>query len=70
LNQEAEDTLLGARINPEVTEELVDYTKAFSKALYDNFGSPENRGWEEFFLGALTGGMGFIGLSPHAVKNE
>lgn len=70
LNETAEDTLLGARINPEVTEELVDYTKAFSKALYDNFGSPESKGWEEFFLGALTGGVGFIGLSPHAVRND
>lgn len=70
LNLDAADSILGARINPEATDELVDYTKAFSKALYDNFGSPESKGWEEFFLGALTGGMGFIGLGPHRVKNE
>jgi hypothetical protein len=61
-NEFAENSILGARINPEVTDEITDYTKAFSKALYDNFGSPESPGWEEFFLGGLTGGMGFMSL--------
>lgn len=70
LNKVASDSILGARINPEATEDLVDYTKAFSKALYDNFGSPESPGWEEFFLGGLTGGLGFIGMQKHAVKDE
>jgi len=70
LNKAASDSILGARINPEATEDLVDYTKAFSKALYDNFGTPESSGWEEFFLGGLTGGLGFIGLQKYVVKDE
>ena len=62
-------SLLGNRINPEVTDDLVEYSKAFNKALNDNFGTPESKGWEEFFLGALTGGMGFISLRNSRVQD-
>lgn len=58
LNKIAESTILGSRINPEATDELVDYSKAFIKTISDQFGGFEKPGWEEFFLGALTGGMG------------
>ena len=65
-----EMSLLGQRINPEVTKELVDYTKAFNKALKDNFGALSSPGWEEAFLGGLTGGMGFITVKRQKVKGD
>lgn len=55
--------LFAHSVNPEVTEELVDRTKAFLNAWNKNFGSGiDAPGWEEVFLGALTGGIGTLGF--------
>lgn len=55
-------SLYGHSINPEVTEELTDWIKALGRVWQDEFGKASAGGWEEFVLGALTGGMGSIGI--------
>lgn len=64
------DTILGSRINPGATADLVNYTNAFTKALADQFGGFERGGWEEGFLGALTGGAGFMSVTRKQVKDD
>lgn len=64
-------SLLGNRINPESSEDLADYTKAFNKILNKQFGSIDAPGWEEVFLGGLTGALGFINpLHMEKVKDK
>lgn len=58
LNAAARETLLGASINPDVSEELIDFTKALGEAYNTQFGTIGSRGWEEVFIGALSAGIG------------
>lgn len=55
-------SLYGKSINPEVTDELVSWTKALGKVWKDEFGKASAGGWEEFVLGALTGGLGTVSV--------
>jgi len=50
------------QINPQVTEDLVDYTKALFKTWDTNFGTFSSPGWEEVLLGGLTGSLGTAGI--------
>ena len=50
------------QINPQVTEDLVDYTKALFKTWDTNFGTFSSPGWEEVLLGGLTGALGTAGI--------
>ena len=50
------------QINPTITADLVDYTKAVGKAWEEGFGSFSSSGWEEVFLGGLTGMFGTAGI--------
>ena len=52
-------SLARAEINPEASSKLADYGKAFAKTLEGQFGSIDAPGWEEVFLGGLTGALGF-----------
>lgn len=52
-------SLARAEINPEASSKLADYGKAFTKTLEGQFGSIDAPGWEEVFLGGLTGALGF-----------
>lgn len=52
------DTFYGKGINPDISEELVDRFKALHHAWNTSFGDASSTGWEEVFLGALTGGIG------------
>lgn len=54
------------QINPSVTADLVDYTKALGNAWKEGFGSFSSSGWEEVFLGGLTGMFGTAGLRRKA----
>lgn len=56
------DKLFIHSINPDVKDELVSRTKAFMNAWQENFGTIASPGWEEVFLGALTGGLGTLGF--------
>lgn len=57
------NTLFAHSLNPGVTDELVSRSKAFLNAWNENFGGGlESPGWEEVFLGALTGGIGTLGF--------
>lgn len=56
------DSLFSAGIDPDATDELVNFGKALNKAWVDEFGKASSGGWEEFFLGAITGGMGTISV--------
>ena len=55
-------SLYGHSINPEVTDECVNFLSALGKTWKDEFGKASAGGWEEFVLGALTGGFGTISL--------
>lgn len=55
-------SLYASSINPDVTEDLVDYMKAVNHAWNTDFGSFESPGWEEVFLGGLTGMLGTAGV--------
>lgn len=55
-------SLYAKSINPEVTDELVSWTKALGKVWQDEFGKASAGGWEEFVLGALTGGLGTVSV--------
>lgn len=58
-----ENTLFSQNLNPAVTDELADRSKAFLNAWNENFGGGlDSPGWEEVFLGALTGGIGTLGF--------
>lgn len=54
------------QINPSVTADLVDYTKALGNAWKEGFGSFSSSGWEEVFLGGLTGMFGTAGMRRKA----
>ena len=54
------------QINPSVTADLVDYTKALANAWKEGFGSFSSSGWEEVFLGGLTGMFGTAGMRRKA----
>lgn len=54
------------QINPSVTADLVDYTKALGNAWKEGFGSFSSSGWEEVFLGGLTGALGTAGIRRKA----
>ena len=54
------------QINPTVTADLVDYTKALTKAWSEGFGTLASSGWEEVFLGGLTGMFGTAGIRQKA----
>lgn len=58
-----ENSLFAQSLNPEVTDDLVNRSKAFINAWNENFGNGfDAPGWEEVFLGALTGGIGTLGF--------
>lgn len=67
LNRRVEDkksplhalSLSRAEINPEASSKLANYGEAFSKTIQEQFGSIDAPGWEEVFLGGLTGALGF-----------
>lgn len=70
-NKFADDNLLAAEINPDVNEELVSRLKAIGAAWTENFGSGfDASGWEEVFLGALTGGLGTISVHTDPVTKK
>ena len=54
------------QINPTVTADLVDYTKSLTKAWSEGFGTLASSGWEEVFLGGLTGALGTAGIRRKA----
>ena len=54
------------QINPTVTADLVDYTKALANAWKEGFGTFGSSGWEEVFLGGLTGALGTAGIRQKA----
>lgn len=64
------ETIFGKKINPEVTEDLVSLIKSCEHTMAEQFGGFEKGGWEEFFLGALTGGAGFMNIQRKQVKDE
>ena len=57
-----ENSLFAQSLNPAVTDDLVNRSKAYMMALKENFGTIDAPGWEEVFLGALTGGIGTLGF--------
>ena len=61
-SKEHGNSLFAQSLNPDVTDDLVDRSKAFMNAWRENFGSIDAPGWEEVFLGALTGGIGTLGF--------
>ena len=60
--KDTEDTFYGRGINPDISEDLVDRFKAMHHAWNTSFGDISSTGWEEVFLGALTGGVGTINV--------
>ena len=50
------------QINPQVTEDMIDYTKALYHTWNTNFGAFSSPGWEEVLLGGLTGALGTAGI--------
>lgn len=57
-------------INPDISDEFVNSFKALHQAWTQSFGSLSASGWEEVFLGGLTGGIGTVGVirDPHTGK--
>ena len=55
-------SLFSSSINPNVTKQYVDTLKSLGKVWNDEFGSFDKGGWEEFFLGAITGGLGTLSI--------
>lgn len=58
-------SLFASAINPEATSDLVDYMKAVNKAWDTDFGTFESPGWQDVFLGGLTGMLGTVGIRPN-----
>lgn len=54
--------LTNAMMNPESTDEFITYAKAAVEAYNQQFGSISSPGWEEVFIGALTGGLALPGV--------
>lgn len=65
-----EDKLFIHAINPDVRDELTSRTKAFMNAWQENFGTIASPGWEEVFLGALTGGLGTLGFKADKATSK
>lgn len=61
-SKQHKNSLFALSVNPDVTDDLVNRSKAFMTAWSENFGSIGSPGWEEVFLGALTGGLGTLGF--------
>lgn len=61
-SKEHKNSLFAQSLNPGVTDDLVNRSKAFMNAWRENFGTIGSPGWEEVFLGALTGGVGTLGF--------
>ena len=59
MNKWAKDnTMLGTMINPDATEDLINYSAALGKAYEEQFGSINSPGWTEVMAGFLTGALG------------
>ena len=58
------NSLFASSINPTVTNDLVDYMKAVNKTWNTDFGTFESPGWQDVFLGGLTGVLGTLGVRP------
>ena len=50
----------GAKINPDAESETIDWLQAIAKAIKQTYGTAE--GWEEGFIGGLTGLVGIPGF--------
>lgn len=50
----------GAKIDPEAEKETIDWMTAVGKSIMDTYGTVE--GWEEGFIGGLTGWVGIPGF--------
>lgn len=55
-------SMLGAMINPNVSEDLIDYTKALHRAFEENFGAANSKGWTEVAAGFISGALGVAGM--------
>lgn len=53
-------SLFASSINPETTKEYLNTVTALGHVWEDEFGTAASPGWEEFTLGALTGGFGTV----------
>lgn len=56
----------GAKIDPDAEEETIDWLQSMGKAILDTYGDPN--GWEEGFIGALTGWLGVPGFRSTRTK--
>ena len=52
------NSFMGAKINPESGRETDGFLNAASEAIYQNFSSPESTGWQDVFLGGISGLLG------------
>lgn len=52
------NTFAGAKINPQVQDNVNDLLSATGQAISEQFGSVDSPGWEEVFLGGLSGAIG------------
>lgn len=52
------NTFAGAKINPYVQEDVNDLLSATGQAISEQFGSIASSGWEEVFLGGISGAIG------------
>lgn len=56
----------GAKIDPDAEEETIDWLQATGKAILETYGTVE--GWEEGFIGGLTGLVGIPGF--RSIRNR
>lgn len=63
--KKTDDSFYAKGINPDVTDDLVDRYKALHHAWNEAFGDISSTGWEEVFLGALTGGIGTFNIKKN-----
>lgn len=66
----ADKLLLERRLDSFATQDVKDYTESMMEAWQEQFGTISAPGWEEVFLGGLTGGMGFFTLHNKVQKDE
>lgn len=70
MNKWAKDnTMLGTMLNPDATEDLIDYSKALGKAYEDQFGSINSPGWTEVVAGFITGAVGTVSAHRNDAGN-
>lgn len=55
-------SLFASRINPDVSEDLANYSKAMMQTWQNDFGTFSNSGWQDVMLGAVTGLAGTLGV--------